>query len=89
MSHALSVAVSSLHFVATFCVVPAFHRHSFSVALGTEVALDDGSCPSTPKEKTFGLSKIIFSSHQESPGEKYIILLYRFGIYFNVISANT
>lgn len=51
MLHALSITMIPLYFLATFCVVPALHRHSFTIVLGSEVALDDGSFPSIPRLK--------------------------------------
>lgn len=72
---------SQVHFIfwATFQVVSVFHGLFFLFTFGVEVIFDDGQVPSTPTLKTSqSFSDFIFEP-QQSPGEKYVILLYRFG----------
>jgi len=79
----------ALYILATFCVVPALHRYSFTIVLGTKVALEDDSSLYTPRLKTSWPLRGYILKPQQSPGEKYIVLFYRFGTHFYVISANT
>lgn len=72
MSHAFSITVVPLSLLATFHLVLALHRYSFTVVLAVGITLDDGSSPSTPRLKTAWSFRDYIHKPEKSPGENYI-----------------